>query len=128
MSGDAQLAAERYLEALSAMDEEGFIVAHAPDAVTHDPLGALELTGADNHRRFFRGLCAAFDTLELVADRVFAGGGTAAVKWTGRGSGRNGREVTFEGIYVLEVDADGLITELWGYWDPARVRAELQAI
>jgi steroid delta-isomerase len=47
------------------------------------------------------------------------------VKWTGRGTGKNGRTVTFEGIDILEVNAAGKIQTIKGYWDPAAMMAEL---
>jgi steroid delta-isomerase len=128
MTVDARRTAETYLDAFSAMDEEGWIAVIAPDAVSNDPVGAPELRGHDAFRRFFRGICAAFDQLELTPDSVFVQDDTVAVKWTGRGSGRNGRAVTFEGIHVFVVDRSGLISRLWGFWEPGHLAAELQAV
>jgi hypothetical protein len=40
--------------------------------------------------------------------------------------GTNGRAVTFEGIDVIEGDADGRIRHLRAYWDMAAMVAQLE--
>jgi steroid delta-isomerase len=77
-------------------------------------------------RQFFAGIAGAFETVGLKEDSVFVSGNEAAVKWTGRGVGKNGREVSFEGIDVFEFNADGKIQTMWAYWNPAAMLAELQ--
>lgn len=52
---------------------------------------------------------------------------SAAVKWTSRGRGRNGRQIEFHGIDVFEFDHDGSILLLKAYWDAAPVMATLAA-
>jgi len=44
----------------------------------------------------------------------------------GRGTGKNGRQVIFEGIDVFEINQDGKIQTMWGCWDPAAMMAQLQ--
>jgi steroid delta-isomerase len=56
---------------------------------------------------------------------VFVAGNGAAVKWTGRGTSTNGKEVKFEGIDVFEVAEDGKIQNVWAYWNPAEMIAQL---
>lgn len=108
------------------MDLEAWLSCFAEDAVSYDPVGGPALTGHAALRQFFQGLAGAFTKVSLTEDHVFVSGNGAAVKFTGRGTGKNGREVVFEGIDVFEINEDGKIQRLWGYWDPVAMIAQLQ--
>ena len=114
-----------YFAALRAMDLNAWVETFADDAVSHDPVGGPPVKGKEALRRFYRGLGGIFKKVELTEDRVFVAGHCAAVKWTGRAVGKNGREVTFEGIDVFEVNDEGKIQAVHGYWDPAALVAEV---
>lgn len=115
-----------YFAATRAMDGEAWLATFADDAVSSDPVGAPPMQGKEALGQFFAGIAGAFETVGLTEDSIFISGNGAAVKWTGRGKGRNGREVTFEGIDVFEINEDGLIQRMWAYWNPAKMMAELQ--
>ena len=57
---------------------------------------------------------------------MFIAGNSAAVKWTGQLTAKNGRSLTFEGIDVLDVNDEGKIQAVRAYWDPVPVLAVLQ--
>jgi steroid delta-isomerase len=114
-----------YFAATRAMDPEALIAAFAEDAVSHDPVGAVPTQGHKGLRQFYDTIVLAFEKVGITEDEVFVAGNQAAVKWTGRGVGLNGREVKFEGIDVFEVNEAGKIQRKWGYWDPDRLMAEL---
>jgi steroid delta-isomerase len=115
-----------YFRAIREMDLEAWLATFAIDAVSHDPVGGQPLKGHDSLRQFFTGIAGAFDTVGLTEDSVFISGEGAAVKWTGRGVGKNDREVSFEGIDVFEFNDAGKIQTMWAYWNPAAMMAELQ--
>ncbi|MEP7153196.1 MAG: ester cyclase, partial [Nitrospira sp.] len=75
---------------------------------------------------FLAGVLAAFQTIDLKEDHIFLSGNRVAVKFTGRGTGKNGRNVVFEGIDVFEINQEGKIQTMWGFWDPAAMMAQLQ--
>ena len=108
------------------MNADAWIATFAADAVSHDPVGAPPLEGHDALRRFFEGICGAFERVSLSEDQVFIAGNGAAVKWRGKGVGKNGRSVTFEGIDVFEINDAGKIKSIYAYWNPAAMMAELQ--
>ncbi|HWQ34485.1 MAG TPA: nuclear transport factor 2 family protein [Blastocatellia bacterium] len=114
-----------YFAAIRAMDREAWVATFAADAVSHDPYGAPEHRGHDALRQFFDGIAGAFEQVGLSEDQVFIAGDGAAVKWTGRGTGKNGRAVTFEGIDVFTINEAGKIQEVRAYWNPAALMAEL---
>src|SRR6266852_1625851 len=96
-----------YFAALRAMDPDAWSNTFAEDAVSHDPLGAPPHNGRAALRQFLAGVVSLFETFGLTEDQIFVNGNQAAVKWTGRGKGKNGRSVVFEGIDVIQVNNEG---------------------
>jgi len=128
----AQLEPERisravrgYFLAIRAMDADAFANSFAEDGTTYDPVGTPGVTGHDALREFLQSICKSFKSVGLTEDHVFVAGNGAAVKWTGKGTSNNGREVRFEGIDVIEVNADGKIQTVRAYWNPAEMIAQL---
>ncbi|HKR00565.1 MAG TPA: nuclear transport factor 2 family protein [Pyrinomonadaceae bacterium] len=119
-------AIKTYFAALRAMDVEAWVATFAPDATSYDPVGAPPTVGHDGLRQFLTAITAAFDKVGLTEDHIFIAGNGAAVKWTGRGKGKNGREVRFEGIDIFELNEAGLIQTVRAYWNPAEVMMQLQ--
>jgi steroid delta-isomerase len=116
-----------YFAATRAMDLEAWLATFAEDVVSYDPVGTPPATGHRGLRQFWEMVGGAFETFGLTEEAIFVAGNGAAVKWRGNGVGKNGREVTFEGIDVFEVNGQGKIQKMYGYWDPAPVMAELMA-
>src|SRR5437762_9784655 len=121
-----QLSADRiarvvraYFLAIRAMDPEAFANSFAEDGSTRDPVGTPPVTGRNAIRDFLTSICQNFKTVSLDEDSIFIAGNGAAVKWSGKGTSANGREVRFEGIDVIEVNSDGKIQNVWAYWNPA---------
>jgi steroid delta-isomerase len=127
-----QLSADRisrvvraYFLAIRAMDPEAFANTFAEDGSTRDPVGTPPVTGRNAIRDFLASICKNFKSVSLDEDSIFIAGNGAAVKWTGKGTSANGREVRFEGIDVIEVNSDGKIQNVWAYWNPAEMIAQL---
>jgi steroid delta-isomerase len=94
--------------------------------MSYEPGAPTPLQGHAALRQFIRGVLDLFQTVELTADHVFVTGNKTAVKFTGHALGKTGKQVTFEGIDVFEVNEKGLIQTMWGYWNPAAMMAQLQ--
>ena len=107
------------------MDPEAIASTFAEDGTTHDPVGSAGVTGRDAIREFFSSIFKNFKSAALTEDSIFVAGNGAAVKWTGKGTSANGKNVNFEGIDVFEVDADGKIRTIRAYWNPAEMIAQL---
>jgi steroid delta-isomerase len=116
-------AVAEYFSALRAMDVDRWVDTFAPDAESHDPVGAPPFVGHDALRQFLTDIFSVFETIGLTEDHIFVTGDTAAVKWTGLGRGRNGKDVIFEGIDVIECNSDGKIISVRAYWNPAPIVA-----
>jgi steroid delta-isomerase len=122
-----ETAIANYFRALATMDIEGFVNAFTPDGVSHDPVGTPPLEGHDALRAFLTAINGGLESGGLTVDQAFPCGNSAAVKWTGKGVGKNGKPVAFEGIDVLHCNDEGKITLLHAYWDPGPVMAILQS-
>ncbi len=120
-----QKAVADYFAASRAMNREAWIATLAEDIISHDPVGAPPMSGHAAMRQFFDGIVGAFEQVGLTEDTVFIAGHSAAVKWTGRGTGKNGRAVTFEGIDIFDINEAGKIQSVRAYWNPAAMMAEL---
>jgi len=118
-------AVRAYFLAIRAMDADGFANTFAEDGTTYDPVGTSGITGREAIREFLQSICANFKSVGLTEDCVFVAGNGAAVKWTGKGTSTNGREVRFEGVDVFEVNEDGKIQTVRAYWNPAEMIAQL---
>ena len=128
----AQVSADRisravraYFLAIRAMDAQAFANTFAEDGTTQDPMGAPPISGRDGIREFLQSICQNFKNVSLEEESIFVAGNGAAVKWTGKGTSSSGKEVNFEGIDVFEVNADGKIQNVWAYWNPAEMIAQL---
>lgn len=98
----------------------------AQPCLLQDPAEAPPLKSCAEVRQFFQSIVDLFASVELTEEFISINGQEAAVKWTGHGIGKNGCVVTFEGIDLFEINADGKIRSLRGYWDSAPVLLKLQ--
>lgn len=118
-------AVRAYFAALRAMDEAAWVNTFADDAVSHDPVGSPPITGHQKLSEFYQSIAGAFKEVSLTEQEVFIAGNGAAVKWIGRGTSRQGKQVQFEGIDVFEVNELGKIQTLRAYWNPTEMVAQL---
>ncbi|PYS21504.1 MAG: ketosteroid isomerase [Acidobacteria bacterium] len=118
-------AVRAYFLAIRAMDADAFANTFAEDGTTCDPMGTPSIAGRDGIREFLSSICKNFKSVGLTEESIFVAGNGAAVKWTGKGTSANGKEVRFEGIDVFEVNQDGKIQNVWAYWNPAEMIAQL---
>ena len=114
-----------YFEALRAMDQTSWVNTFAENAISHDPVGAPPTQGHQKLGEFFQTVTAPFEAVGLTEDHVFIAGNSAAVKWTGRGTSKEGRQVHFEGIDVFTINEAGKIESVYAYWNPAEMVAQL---
>jgi steroid delta-isomerase len=118
-------AVKAYFAAIRARDEHAWVNTFAKDAVSHDPMGSTPITGHQKLAEFFQSIAGAFLEVTLIEDQVFISGNGAAVKWTGSGTSKQGKQVNFEGIDVFEINEDGKIQTLQAYWNPTEMVAQL---
>ncbi len=116
----------RYFTAIGEMDADAWVACFAEQGISYEPGAPTPLKGHEALRQFLAPVLGAFQAIGMTADHVFQSGNRVAVKFTGRGTGKNGRRVAFEGIDVFEINQEGKIETMWGYWNPAALMAQLQ--
>ncbi len=122
-----QATIDRYFAATRSTNKAAEMVAcFALDTISYDPADGPALEGHAGLLQGFQQIGTFFMEIELAADFTAINGNEAAVKWSGRGTGRNGVAVTFEGIDLFEFNATGQIQTLRAYWNPAATIANLQ--
>lgn len=126
MSTTTEQTVAEYFAAIRAMDVERCVAVFAPNAEQHDPVGTPPNIGHDAIRAFFTQIFNGFPFVSLTEESVYAGGNSAAVKWTGKGTAHTGKHVSFDGIDVIDCDEAGKIVRVRAFWDPAPVMAALQ--
>lgn len=117
---------QRYFAATRAMDVTAWLACFADNAFSHDPYGGRPVQGKEELRNFFLSVATAFKEIGFTENFVTIVGNRAAVKFTARGIGNNGKTAISEGIDIFEFNDHGTIQIMWGYWDPAAMMAQLQ--
>ena len=115
-----------YFENLQTMNPEGWLATFAENGVTYDPVGNPPSQVQEDYQKFFGILSMAFAELEIAQDQVFLVKNGAAVKWTMRGLGRNGRQGIAEGVSTFELNEAGKIKQVCSYWDDAAMMAQIK--
>jgi len=116
----------RYFSTIEEKDPDAWVACFAEQGTSYEPGAPTPLQGHVALRQFLANVLEAFQSIAMTEDHVFQSGNRVAVKFTGHGTGKNGRQVTFEGIDVFEISPDGKIQTMWGYWNPAALMAQLQ--
>ena len=117
----------RYYAAVRQRDVAAWVELFAAEGSAVDPVGTPPNKGHSDLRAFLAGVLQGFESLGLAENAVFIVPEGAAVKWTGVGRGKNGRDIAFEGIDVFTFDSEGLIKSISGYWDAPPVLAAIEA-
>ena len=120
------VAVARYFSAIGEMDPDAWVACFAEQGTSYEPGSPTPLQGRTALRQFLVNVLGAFQTIAMIEDHVFQSGNRVAVKFTGHGTGKNGGQVSFEGIDVFEINQEGKIQTMWGYWNPAAMLAQLQ--
>lgn len=115
-----------YFTNLQEMNPEGWLKNFTEDAVLYDPIGKPPSNVREDYQKFFGLLSMIFAKLAISADHIFIAGNGAAVKWTMRGEGKNGRQGTAEGISVFDFNEVGKIKQVDSYWDDAAMMAQIR--
>jgi steroid Delta-isomerase len=122
-----QATIDQYFAATRSTNKAAEMVAcFALDTISYDPADGPALEGHAGLLQGFQQIGAFFTDIELAADFTAINGNEAAVKWSGRGIGKNGVAVTFAGIDLFEFNAVGQIQTLRAYWNPGATIAKLQ--
>jgi hypothetical protein len=106
------LESDRSADALGELYADGSVSGNSATTRTYD--------GPDGAREFWSGYREAFGEIRSEFRNVVSTDGAAALEWTSTGTLAGGDDVTYEGVTVLEVEADR-ITRSTAYFDPRAI-------
>ena len=81
----------RYFNAIGKMDPDAWVACFAEQGTSYEPGSPTPLQGHATLRQFLAAVLGAFEQIDMTEDHVFQSGNRVAVKFTGRGTGKNGR-------------------------------------
>jgi ketosteroid isomerase-like protein len=122
----ASLHAERFMNALQRAERTGDVAAlvdlFTEDAELSNLSGTEPHRGVDGAREFWHEYLDAFDCILSRFTNVFDAPGAVVLEWASEGSLRNGPEISYRGVSVLETDDQGQVRRLRTYHEPAATR------
>jgi steroid delta-isomerase len=117
---------DAYFAAIAARDPQRIASVFARDGEIEDPVGGPIRRGRGEVAAMFAaGVAALASHVEINVIAALPSGHSIAAHWAMTARGKAGREVTAEGIDVLQIDTEGLIIRAEGYWDAATFRQAL---
>ena len=111
----------QYFEATRSNDAHQWASRFADNATVEDPVGTTPVSNSDKILEIGNAFMSGFKTVGLHEEFVHVVGNEAAVRWTGRGTTKQGKQVTFEGINIFQFNSEGQIINLKGYWSPDKM-------
>ncbi|NER84403.1 MAG: nuclear transport factor 2 family protein [Leptolyngbya sp. SIO1D8] len=112
---------QSYFQALSfndpgTFDVEKWIRLTDENVLSNDPWGSPAKNGHQDLRDWATGLITGFGSIDFSVNSSFVASDRVAVYWTSMAKDRDGNPFEFSGIDVLEVNDEGTVSEIEGYW------------
>ena len=121
----ARIASDSAMQAVMNKDREGWLECFASDGLLRDPVGGSRLDPEDQGFRGHQALGRFWDEVVVPTREVrfevreeHAAGNAIAKVATVHLRFANDISVSYDGVFVYHVDADGRITSLCGYFTP----------
>jgi len=115
--------AQQFADALQELERsrelEVFLAVFAEDVRLLRPEVSGEENGRDGARRFWQTYLDQFDEIASTFSRVEQSERLGELEWTGEGRLRTGRQVSYQGVSLLELEDAGLVRRFATYYDTA---------
>jgi ketosteroid isomerase-like protein len=112
-----KLEAERDLEMIASL--------FAEDAEIDNVTSSNEKHGKQGAKEFWRVYRETFEEMRSSFRNQIVMDGRAALEWQTKGSGKNGHEVEYEGVSILEIEGDKIV-RFFAYFDPRKLGRQLE--
>ena len=126
MTTDLEPSVRDNFDALTALDREAYVAAFSSDASVRDPYGVEVLVGEEGLNKICDGKERTWQCFRMTPAKGHKSGNRVAVPWSTTATARNGKQAEFEGVNVFELDEDGRIQSLEGYWDFKGMLAQIR--
>ena len=108
-----------YFRAACSLDAGAMAACFASGGEVVDPAAPGPIRGTLALKVFYGAIAGSFARLEIREEGVVAAGRFVAARFAGTATGASGKSAFFEGLDVFELDEQGRILRLTGFWDPA---------
>ena len=121
---DSSDPARAFADALHALEDSGDLDAmtarFADDAEVHALPSRRDHEGKGGVRDFWQEYLDQFDRVHSDFSRVETVGGSRGIlEWTATGQLKGGHDITYDGVSLLDLNDDGLVTRFRTYYDSA---------
>jgi ketosteroid isomerase-like protein len=106
-------------------DLDAFVAVFAEEAELLRPEQRSGERGTDGARSFWQAYLDQFGEIRSNFHRVVEAGNLAQLEWTSSGTLGSGREVTYEGVSLLEFDDDRRVRRFATYYDTAALSSRI---
>ncbi len=114
-------ATEEFMSALqhaeSSKDPAGLVALHAGD-VTLSNLTTKTWKGTDGAQAFWEAYLSDFGTIHSEFTHHHESGGLGVMEWNAKGTLKNGDEIDYRGVSIIEIE-DGKVGAFRTYYDSA---------
>lgn len=120
---------DRYFDCINRRDREAWLAVFSDHTGLHhaDPVGGEVRCTKEQLGAFWDFMMGLFENIHLQPEATYPAPGRVALQFVGRGRGRNGAQVEFRGIDLIESDPEGKILRLEAFWDPTATLQRLMA-
>ncbi|WP_375480927.1 nuclear transport factor 2 family protein [uncultured Jatrophihabitans sp.] len=117
MSNPTQTFADALQQLESTRDVDAFVSSvFAADPQLIRPETGQQEQGTSGAQRFWQQYLDQFQDISSTFDRV-ADGEVGVLEWSSSGHLSNGSDISYRGVSLLDVDADGRVTRFATYYD-----------
>lgn len=118
---------DAYTRAISSGDRQAFLDCFSDTPALHheDPAGSPPHRTREEIGGFWDNITGLFESVSLEFEECYPAGREVALKFRGRGRGKNGKAVEFPGIDVIQFDEHCKIVRLRAFWDAQQTLALL---
>jgi ketosteroid isomerase-like protein len=125
----AEQLAKQFVEALRKLERERDLETitslFAEDAKIDNVTSVSGKEGKQGAREFWRVYRETFDEMTSTFRNEIIMNGRAALEWTTKGSSKNGHEIEYEGVSILETEGEK-ITRFYAYFDPRKLGRQIE--
>ena len=120
----AQDRAQKFADALQRFDRDGDVDAFVGGAFAEDvqlfrPEREQAVQGPDGAREFWQQYRGQFSEIRSEFSRVVEGGDLGVLEWRSAGTRSSGEPISYAGVTLLDLDAEGLVHRFVTYFDTA---------
>ncbi len=121
--------AEKFIEALrkleSDKDLDTIVSLFSDDSEIGNVTVTETMSGTDGARKFWQNYHDTFGEIESTFHNKISSDNTAALEWTSKGTSKDGSEIDYDGVSILEIDGDK-IKRFFAYFNPGKLGQEIE--